>query len=223
MEFMSRGTRPNQSNTQTGPAPAGGTSPGSGSGSHSKSKKSLNIFNLGSIVLLFSIAILVLAVLGSIFFSGTVSEFKSVDKSKLQAVFLNGGQVYFGRITNLNENFMKVKDIYYLRIDQQVQPDKNGTQQQGTPILVKLGCELHRPQNEMVINREQIIFWENLKDETAENTVPGAVKKYAQTNPDGQKCEEAAQNTNTNTNATTPTAPTPAPATPTPTPTTPRR
>lgn len=226
MEFMSRGSRPNQSSNQTTGSTSGGNGVGTvpSSASPSKSRKpGFNIFHISSFALLLSITILIAAVAGLLSLGGPANEFKNVDQSKLQAVFLNGGQVYFGRITNLNENFMKVRDIYYLRIEQQVQPDTNNTQQQGSPVLVKLGCELHRPQNEMVINREQVVFWENLKDDTAENTVPGAVKKYVEANPNGQDCAQQSGQTNTNTTTeTTPPAATPPTATP-PATTTPRR
>ena len=109
----------------------------------------------------------------------------------MQAVFLNGGQVYFGNIKALNNDYVKLNNIYYLRVNQQVQP--NGTTASNQDIsLVKLGCELHGPQDSMVINQSQVIFWENLK---SDGQVAKAVADYVKQNPDGQKCE-------TNTSAT---------------------
>jgi len=35
----------------------------------------------------------------------------------------------------------------------------------------------------MQINRDQIIFWENLKDDASQNSVPGAIKAYMASNP----------------------------------------
>ncbi len=114
----------------------------------------------------------------------------NVDGKKMQAVFLNGGQVYFGKIDDLNSDYMKVKDIYYLRVNQQVQPNQANTQNASNDIsLVKLGCELHGPQDSMVINREHVIFWENLKDD---GQVAKAVAEYKKQNPDGQKCDTEA-------------------------------
>src|SRR5690606_22554537 len=107
------------------------------------------------------------------------SEKNYIDDNKMQAVFLNGGQVYFGKIKDLNNSYLRMTDIFYLRVNQVVQPNQSNNQNSQNDIsLVKLGCELHRPANEMLINREQVVFWENLKDEDGENTVPGAVKKY---------------------------------------------
>jgi len=130
---------------------------------------------------------------------GDKGEEKYVDKNKFQAVFLNGGQVYFGKIRSLNSKYVTLDNIYYLRVNQQVQPNQttsNNTQAAAQDVsLAKLGCELHGPTDAMVINREQVLFWENLKDD---GQVVTAVKKFVEANPQGQKCETAAA-------ATTPT------------------
>lgn len=171
---------------------------------HAGSKKKLSFLSLrtASVGLVFCIAILIVAIASLAAFGGPDSQSKFVDKSKMQAVFLNGGQVYFGKISNLNDKFLRVSDIYYLRVNQTVQPDQQSstqTQANNNDIsLVKLGCELHGPQDSMVINQQQVIFWENLKDD---GQVAKAVATYKQQNPDGQKCDTAAQS-NTNNSGT---------------------
>lgn len=171
----------------------------------STSRKTNNKYAKGlrfaSIALLFSATILVVALVLYVVFGGPKNEQDYVDKSKYQAVFLNGGQVYFGHIQNLNDKYVKLSDIYYLSVSQQVQPEdkKAQTDQQQNITLVRLGCELHRPQNSMLINREQVVFWENLKDDDSDTTVPGAIKKWIAANPNGQTCQAPSSNdTNTN-------------------------
>lgn len=182
---------------------------------HAGSKKKLSFLSLrtASVALVFCIAILIVAIASLVAFGKPDSEAKFVDKGKMQAVFLNGGQVYFGKISNLNDKFMRVSDIYYLRVNQTVQPDQQtatGQQANSNDIsLVKLGCELHGPQDSMVINQNQVIFWENLKDD---GQVAKAVATYKDQNPDGQKCDTASQS---NTNTETTPAATPPAATPT--------
>ena len=66
-----------------------------------------------------------------------------------------------------------MSDIYYLQV-QQPQPsgsavaDATKSNQQDSVAtdtqLVKLGQELHAPEDQMVINKDQILFWENIKD-----------------------------------------------------------
>jgi hypothetical protein len=113
----------------------------------------------------------------------------------MQAVFLNGGQVYFGDIQDLNSSNVRLSNIYYLRVNQQVQPNQETADQSTNSndiSLVKLGCELHGPEDEMLINREQVVFWENLK---TDGQVAKAVAEYQKQNPNGQNCDASQQQT----------------------------
>jgi hypothetical protein len=194
---------------QTQPA----NQPAAHTSSH-RAKKSLLNLRTASVGLIFAVTILIVAFIAYLFTSGPASQSKFVDKTKMQAVFLNGGQVYFGRISSLNDRFMRMRDIYYLRVNQQVQPDGSASNNQDIS-LVKLGCELHGPQDSMVVNQDQVIFWENLKDD---GQVAKAVADYIKQNPDGQKCETNTQNTTTDTTKPSTTTETNKPTT---TPTTP--
>jgi len=196
MEFMNRGTRQPQP-VGTPASNAGATTPTGGSRKKSKSWVGLN---LAFVALLFSGTILVVALLWFLVIGGPANEAKSIDKSKLQAVFLNGGQVYFGNIRELNGKFMRVGNIYYLRVNQQVQPDQQANQNANDVSLVKLGCELHGPQDEMLINREQVVFWENLK---SDGQVAKAVAEYQKQNPNGQNCNAQQSTSTDNSNSTT--------------------
>ncbi len=119
--------------------------------------------------------------------SASVSaESRFVDTTKMQAIFLNNGQVYFGKIGDLNKDYLSLSDIYYLRVNQQVQPGQPTGQNDVS--LAKLGCELHGPEDRMVVNRSQVVFWENLK---TDGQVADAVTKFKDANKDGQKCQTA--------------------------------
>lgn len=96
-----------------------------------------------------------------------------IDKNKYQAVFLTNGQVYFGKIDTLNTLGYKLKDIYYLQVQNGVQPDTTKAAASKTPdnkdqslSLAKLGSELHGPEDTMYIESKQVLFWENLKDDS---------------------------------------------------------
>ncbi len=198
MDFnANRGSRPQTSNSPaSAPRPAGpsggGTENTSGpskpAGDSGIKNKVLNL-KFASVSLLFSATILVVALLAFLVVGAPQNESNFVENDKYQAVFLNGGQVYFGQVTDLNSEYLRLVDIYYLRVNQQVQPAE-GEQPQvpsdGDISLVKLGCELHGPKDEMLINRDQIIFWENLKEE---GQVSEAIATFKAENPDGQDCE----------------------------------
>ena len=102
----------------------------------------------------------------------------AVDKGRYQAVFMTNGQVYFGHLSKLGGDYAQMTDIYYLQVQQSVQPaatDKKSSTDQPQVSLTKLGKELHGPDDEMHISKDQILFWENLKDDS---TVVKAIKDY---------------------------------------------
>ncbi|HET6863699.1 MAG TPA: hypothetical protein VFH37_00635 [Candidatus Saccharimonadales bacterium] len=156
------------------------------------------------------VALVLLIAIGWLIFSNNGSnngESGQIDKSKYQAVFLNGGATsgsvayttYFGHVTKLNSSYMILKDVYYLTTSS---TDNN---QSANPQLTKLGCQqLHSPYDEMVINRNQVAFWENLQDN---GKVVQAIKTFQQQNPNGPNCSSSSNSTNstTNTQTTTPT------------------
>ena len=132
------------------------------------------------------VAILLIFTAVYAFSSKDDGENKFVDSNKLQAVFLNTGQVYFGKIAKLNSSYFVVKDIYYLQTSST--GTSTTTSSANTSVsLVKLGCELHEPYDQMVINRDQVTFWENLQDN---GQVAKAVATFQKANPNGQKCTD---------------------------------
>ena len=92
-----------------------------------------------------------------------------VESDKYQAVFLSNGQVYFGKVKNLSKQYAEMSEIYYLIIQsplQQQKPVEGEATPPQTPeyTLVKLGEELHGPMDKMVINRDHILFVEDLNE-----------------------------------------------------------
>ncbi len=76
-----------------------------------------------------------------------------IDPDAYQAIFLTNDQIYFGHLKNISSDYLILSDVYYVKIDQS-----------GTGQLVKLGAgEPHGPQDKMIINQDQVLFWENLK------------------------------------------------------------
>lgn len=103
-------------------------------------------------------------------------------QTKYQAVFLTNGQVYFGQFSQ-RFGVATLSDIYYLQVQQDLQPTGED-QQQTDPSdirLIKLGNELHGPEDLMRINTSQILFVEDLKDD---GNVVKAIKRYEENGPD---------------------------------------
>jgi hypothetical protein len=93
-------------------------------------------------------------------------------KSEYQSVFLSNGQVYFGKLS-FNKSWIVLEDVYYLQVTDELQPATGSSGTAVTPTadaqqkiqLVKLGSELHGPQDHMYIDRDSVLFWENMKDD----------------------------------------------------------
>lgn len=94
---------------------------------------------------------------------------------KFQAVFLTNGQVYFGHVKGAAKRYVTITDIYYLQVDQPIQPEPKDKTTEPKVSLIKLGGELHGPKDEMQINRDQILFIEELKDDSK---VVQAISQY---------------------------------------------
>ncbi len=93
--------------------------------------------------------------------------------SAYQAVFLTSGQVYFGKLERLTAKELVIVDVYYLQATDNPQQSSSAKANANTNSstattpqysLIKLGDELHGPQDRMYINRSQVLFTEDLKD-----------------------------------------------------------
>jgi hypothetical protein len=95
-------------------------------------------------------------------------------------VFLTNGQVYFGHIRQLNQTTIALTDVYYLQANQPVTDWTEDTPQEQIDLqvaLIKLGNEIHGPQDTMFIERNQVIFYEPLRDD---GRVVEAIRNYRQ-------------------------------------------
>lgn len=113
---------------------------------------------------------IVLSVLGSVVLAFNAYELISrnldldIDKSTYQAVFLTNDQVYFGLLKNINSPYPVLSDVYYVKLE-------GGSSSQGGQStagkLVKLGQdEAHGPRDAMILNKDHILFWENLRTDS---------------------------------------------------------
>lgn len=103
-------------------------------------------------------AVTVFLVFG-VFNLNVLGEFPDVDTKKWQAVFLDNGHVYFGKLEEYDQNFVVLRNVYYLRSASDVTDE--GSENLN---LIKLGGEVHGPDDEMFIRKSAILYFENLKD-----------------------------------------------------------
>lgn len=100
---------------------------------------------------------------------GASSMSEAIATGEYQAVFLDNGQVYFGKLTQSESDFFILIDIFYM------QSGPVGLDQTTNLQLTKLGSEAHGPEDKMQINKEHILFIEEMK---AESKVVKAIEEY---------------------------------------------
>jgi hypothetical protein len=121
------------------------------------------------------LAIIIVVGAGLMLFNSMRSSL-AINKGEYQAVFLTNGQVYFGKLQTINNDYLVLNNIYYLQVQQSVQDGKTTTTtDQNQAQLVKLGNELHGPEDQMQISSKQVLFWENLK---TDGKVAQSIAKY---------------------------------------------
>ena len=110
------------------------------------------------VVLVALVAILAVAAIASY---GFFKPYTSI-RNGLYAVFLSNNQVYFGNIFDEDDSKVVLRNIYYIQMKGEA---KDGFAGQSDVSLLKLGNELHGPEDWMEINREHVLFIEQLKSD----------------------------------------------------------
>ncbi|MCG2685913.1 hypothetical protein L6258_00915 [Candidatus Parcubacteria bacterium] len=127
----------------------------------------------GKIFKLLIVVVVVAAGIAAYRFLG--DRFLAIGETDYQAVFLTNGQVYFGKVKNLNAQYALLEDVYYVILQrpasQPVAPEGGEVAPETAPTpapsytLRKLGGEIHAPADRMLINRDHILMVEDLQSE----------------------------------------------------------
>jgi hypothetical protein len=89
---------------------------------------------------------------------------EAIDHAAYQALFLTNGSTYFGKLEPQGDDWFLMTDVFYLSSS-----DQTGTQ------LIKRGNEAQGPKEPMIISRAQVLFIENLRDDS---DIVALIKKF---------------------------------------------
>lgn len=123
--------------------------------------------------LLIILGVIFLIVIGWCAYKLATSSSMYVDGGKYQAVFTTNNQAYFGKLQQLSDGSYRLTNVYYLQQQGSTAQKPNSGNQ--TPQLVKMGSELHGPEDAIIFPSEQVQFWENLK---SDSKVTKAINDY---------------------------------------------
>jgi len=103
------------------------------------------------------------------FFFGRMGVTSAIDGSKYQAVVLRDAlstPTYFGKLSVINDDYFRLTDVYYLqkKSDRTAASPQTVENQDASDFeLIKLGNEIHGPEDEIIISKSQLLYFENLK------------------------------------------------------------
>lgn len=129
-----------------------------------------------------------------------------LSNDEVKAVFLQNGQVYFGKVTSANKDFLRIETPYYLQtrtvlqepVEEGAQPTKK--QQLSLTALGGKGLQIHGPEKEMFVLWDKILYIENLREDSE---VVKLIKSSSEKEEEGKQEEKVESETpaSTNTNS----------------------
>jgi len=97
---------------------------------------------------------------------------KVINENTYQVVFLDNGESYFGKLESLGFKTYRLSNVYYLKYFPKTQQteDANNANVNSDNYelkLIRLGeQEFYKPNNEIIINKDKILYWENLQSDS---------------------------------------------------------
>ena len=121
------------------------------------------------LLVIIGLILLILVVRTQLFRAGVTTLFapgaaEVIDRELYQAVFLTNGSTYFGRLQQQGDEWFVLTDVFYLSVSQD-----------SAPQLIKRGSEPQGPREPMIIPQLQVLFIENLRDDSE---IVAAIKRF---------------------------------------------
>lgn len=87
---------------------------------------------------------------------------QAIDSSTYQVVTLDNGKTYFGKLRFLNNDYVLLEDVYFLKTS--FEEEETEEADAGTTIaLQRIRNQLYEPADDLYIRAEDITSWQNLQ------------------------------------------------------------
>jgi hypothetical protein len=120
---------------------------------------------IGAVILV----LIALAAGGALGYREYQAKAKSQFANKRQAVFLTSGQIYLGFINRVTKQTIELTDVYYIKSTSAGQNNEDQTTNKTTVSVARLGNELYGPGDIVYLNRDQVTYYTNLKEDSKIN------------------------------------------------------
>lgn len=113
-----------------------------------------------------ALLVIILGVVGWMVWSNSKNATTGIDSSRYQAVFMSNGQIYFGKLASFNDDSFKITSIYYPQAQAtgEAGEETDVTTEQSNISLFRVTDGVHGPDDEMIIMKSQILYYENLQE-----------------------------------------------------------
>jgi hypothetical protein len=121
------------------------------------------------LLVIIGLIMLILVVRTQLFRAGITTLFapsaaEVIERDLYQAIFLTNGSTYFGRLQQQGDEWFVLTDVFYLSVSED-----------SAPQLIKRGSEPQGPREPMIIPQAQVLFIENLRDDSE---IVAAIKRF---------------------------------------------
>lgn len=139
-----------------------------------KESKILGTMKTFSKIILIILAIVVILFVYNNYSDKLFTKSTNINTNLFSAVFLSNGQVYFGKIESNKGGEMVLNNVFYLQSSND--STSIGESIKGSQFkLIKLGNELHGPTDQLFINKQNVLFYEYLREDSQ---VVQSIKNY---------------------------------------------
>jgi hypothetical protein len=137
-----------------------------------------------TLLVVIALILVLLVVRTQLFRAGITSLFapsaaEVIDRSLYQAVFLTNGSTYFGKLQQQGDAWFVLTDVFYL-----------SASEGSAPQLIKRGSEPQGPREPMIIPQAQVLFIENLRDDSE---IVSAIRRFKSGQPGATSAPATAQ------------------------------
>ena len=127
-----------------------------------------------SLINMVLIVVISLLVIASAFFYISTMRYTAFDRS-FQVVVLDTGEVFVGKVAREHEDTIELTNVYYLPVSGEDLYSQEYNAIHGELSVVKIGNELHGPEDHMVITRGHVVYIQNLKEDSR---IVAAIEEY---------------------------------------------
>lgn len=86
-----------------------------------------------------------------------------INTSEYQVACLQSGECYFGKVTAVTNDVIIIRDVFYVQKSTTATATTTTDASNNNLELIKLGNEVHGPEDQMVLTRSSVLYVENLK------------------------------------------------------------